>query len=74
MSPEESEFPNGGSVRIGLADVYREVVALRDQVGVLAALSVTVTDHEQRLRKTERIMWMALGVAAASPVIVGIVL
>lgn len=68
-----AEPGNGGHVRIMLLDVYREVVALREQVASLSAMAVTVQDHEARLRKTERVMWMALGVAAASPVVVALI-
>lgn len=54
------------SVRITLADIYKEVVSVRDTVAPLAA---AVPDHESRLRRLEAWMYaipasVVLGVAS----------
>lgn len=60
---------DNGSHRVTLTDIFEAVEALKDDVSKLNGVAITVQDHEYRIRKTEKVMWMALGVAAISPIV-----
>jgi len=50
-----------GTVTIGAREIYDQVVSLRSDLGRMSASDQatreTLTDHEDRLRQTERRLW-----------------
>lgn len=56
-------------VRVGLREIYDKVVDLAQKMDPVPGL---VADHETRLRKVERVAWMAAGIAVAAPIVASV--
>lgn len=71
-----SSIPEG-SIVITPVEVYNEVKSLTDEVRKLVAAQAAdptpsaVADHEQRIRRLERALWIGVGIAAAAGSAVG---
>ena len=60
-------------VKVTMADLYRLLSEVRDEVRSMRPLPAKLDDHESRLRALERKVWSAAGAAAAVGGAVGIV-
>lgn len=75
--------PNG-SIRVTVREVYDEVISLRSRVDLILERmdsharrhqtdDEVTYDQEQRLRRLERVAWMALGTASITPIVATII-
>lgn len=67
------ETEEDDTVRVGMADIYRLLLEVRDEVREMRPLPPRVDDHETRIRALERKVWAAAGAAAAAGGVVGII-
>jgi len=64
MPPDERN--EEGAVTIGLDDVYKHLLEVRDEVRAMRPIPACIDDHEPLYWPLERKVWIAAGAAAAA--------